>query len=88
MNRTRVLVNFIQDRSGSMASVWQETVNGFKQFIKDLKEKGDQDGVDYLLSLTVFDTLIETPLLAVSLDEVPEDALAKHGPREIGRAHV
>ncbi len=81
MNRTRVLVNFIQDRSGSMASVWQETVNGFKTFIKDLKEKGDQDGVDYLLSLTVFDTLIETPLLAVSLDEVPEDALAKHGPR-------
>ena len=81
MNRKKVLVNFIQDRSGSMASVWQETVNGFKTFIKDLKEKGEQDGVDYTFSLTVFDTLIETPFLAVPIDKVPEDALVKHGPR-------
>src|SRR5438093_7823950 len=81
MNRKKVLVNFIQDRSGSMASVWQETVNGFKTFIKDLKEKGEQDGVYDILSLTVFDTLIETPLLAVPIDKVPEDALVKHGPR-------
>ena len=81
MNRKKVLVNFIQDRSGSMASVWQETVNGFKTFIKDLKEKGEQDGVDHTFSLTVFDTLIETPFLAVPIDKVPEDALVKHGPR-------
>src|SRR5436190_16021436 len=81
MSKTRVLVNLIQDRSGSMASVWQETVNGFTIFIKDLKEKGRQDGVDYLFSLTVFDTLIETPFLAVPIEQVPEEALAKHGPR-------
>ncbi|PYR96917.1 MAG: hypothetical protein DMG12_25225, partial [Acidobacteria bacterium] len=81
MSQTKVLVNFIQDRSGSMASVWEETMNGFKVFIKDLKDKGLQDGVDYLFSLTVFDTVIETPLLAVPIETVPEDALGKYGPR-------
>jgi len=81
MSKTKVLVNFVQDRSGSMASVWQETVNGFKTFVKDLKENGAQDGIEYIFSLTVFDTLIETPLLAAPIDKVPEDALAKHGPR-------
>ena len=81
MSKTKVLVNFIQDRSGSMASVWQETMNGFKVFIKDLKDKGQQDGVDYLFSLTVFDTVIETSLLAVPIETVPEDALGKYGPR-------
>ena len=81
MSRPKVLVNFIQDRSGSMASVWEETTNGFKTFLNDLKEKAEQDGVDYLFSLTVFDTVTETPLLAVPIGNVGDDALAKHGPR-------
>ena len=78
---TTVLVNFVQDRSGSMASVWDETVNGFRSFVKDLKEKGPKDGVAYLFSLTTFDTLVETPLVAVPIEQVDENELSKHGPR-------
>ena len=26
----KILISFIQDRSGSMASCWDETLNGFK----------------------------------------------------------
>lgn len=74
----KVLVNFIQDRSGSMQSVWQETLSGFKTFVQKLKEEKD---VDYVFSLTTFDTLVETPLIAVPLEQVTGDELAAHGPR-------
>ena len=76
---TKVLVNFIQDRSGSMSSVWQETLNGFKTFVKDLKD--NKDGVEYLFTLTTFDTLTETPFLAKPISEFSGDELQKHGPR-------
>ena len=59
-HKTKVLVNFIQDRSGSMTPVWEETLNGFKCFLNDLREKGAADGIDYLFSLTTFDALIDT----------------------------
>ena len=78
---TKVLVNFIQDRSGSMQSVWQETLSGFRAFINELREKGEKDGVDYLFSLTTFDTLVETPVVAEPIGKVDVDVLAKHGPR-------
>ena len=76
---TKVLVSFIQDRSGSMSSVWDETVSGFKEFVKGLKE--GKDKVDYLFSLTTFDTLIETPFIAKAIADIPLDALKPHGPR-------
>lgn len=76
---TKVLVNFIQDRSGSMSSVWDETLNGFKEFVKSLKE--NKEGVDYLFSLTTFDTVTETPFLAKPISEISGDALQEHGPR-------
>jgi hypothetical protein len=79
MAMTKVLVNFIQDRSGSMGSVWDETLNGFKEFVKSLKD--NKEGVDYLFSLTTFDTVTETPFLAKPISEVSEDALRQHGPR-------
>jgi len=78
---TKVLVNFIQDRSGSMQSVWEETLNGFRAFIKELREKGEKDGVDYLVSLTTFDTLVEAPVIAEPIKNVDLNVLAKHGPR-------
>jgi len=78
---SKVLVNFIQDRSGSMQSVWDETLNGFKVFVNELREKGEKDGVEYLLSLTVFDTQIDTPLIAQPIWDVDTDILQKHGPR-------
>lgn len=78
---TTVLVSFVQDRSGSMGSVWDETLNGFRSFVKELKEKGPKDGVTYLFSLTTFDTMVETPLVAVPIEQVDENELSKHGPR-------
>ena len=81
VGKSVVLVNFIQDRSGSMSSVWAETVNGFRTFVKDLKTKAE--GVEYLFSLTTFDTLVETPYVATPIADVDENLLAdsQHGPR-------
>src|SRR6266478_5047791 len=78
---SKVLVNFIQDRSGSMATVWEETLSGFKKFVEDLRTGGEKDSVEYLFSLTVFDTLVETPIIAKAIKDVDLDALKSHGPR-------
>lgn len=77
----KVLVNFIQDRSGSMQSVWAETLSGFKAFVKDLRDNAEKDGVEYLFSLTTFDTQIDTPIIAKPIAEVDDSILAKFGPR-------
>ena len=64
----KILVSFIQDRSGSMASVWNETLNGFKTYVTDLQKDQLKDNeVEYLFSLTTFDTQIETPYLGVPI---------------------
>src|SRR5260370_16134090 len=81
MAMSKVLVNFVQDRSGSITSCWDETLSGFKKLVEDLREKGPKDGVEYLLSLTTFDTLVESPIMAKPIAEVDTGELAKHGPR-------
>jgi uncharacterized protein YegL len=82
MNETKkVLVNFIQDRSGSMQTVWEETLSGFRAFVNELKEQGPKDNVEYLFSLTTFDTIVDTPVIAVPIASVDLGVLAKHGPR-------
>lgn len=78
---SKVLVNFIQDRSGSMRSVWDETLNGFKSFVNELRAKGKHDGTEYLFSLTTFDTLVESPIVAQPIETVDPAVLSKHGPR-------
>ena len=80
-DKTKVLVNFIQDRSGSMQTIWDETLNGFKEFVKELQTKGPAENIDYLFSLTTFDTVIDMPLKAVPIADVTLDALASYGPR-------
>jgi uncharacterized protein YegL len=77
----KVLVNFIQDRSGSMSDVWTETLSGFKKFVEDLRDGASKDGVEYLFSLTTFDTQVETPIVGQPIASVAPDELAKHGPR-------
>lgn len=78
----KILISFIQDRSGSMADVWSETLNGFKTYVKDMQADQQKDNeVEYLLSLTTFDTVIDTPYLGVPIAKVEGDELAKHGPR-------
>lgn len=78
----KILVNFIQDRSGSMASVWQETLSGFKTYVDGLHEDQKKDNeVEYLFSLTTFDTIIETPHVGTKIADVDGTVLKNHGPR-------
>ena len=78
----KILVSFIQDRSGSMGTVWEETLNGFKKYVDDLKADQAKDSeVEYLLTLTTFDTIIDTPHLGTKITDVDGDILKKYGPR-------
>jgi hypothetical protein len=82
MEMTKTLLAFIQDRSGSMSSVWDETLSGFKTYVTDMqKDQLKDDEVSYIFSLTTFDTQIETPYLGVPIAKVDGDELKKHGPR-------
>lgn len=75
-----VLIAFIQDRSGSMQTVWDETLNGFDVFLSELRDK-NVENINYLVSLTTFDTQIETPVVAKSIHQVSKADLIPHGPR-------
>lgn len=53
--KQRVLVNVILDKSGSMASKLNDVIQGFNAYVDGL---GQEDKVDYLFSLTLFDTQV------------------------------
>lgn len=61
------LIVFVLDQSGSMVSVRPETCSGYNQFMEDQKKVAGQT----LLTLTLFDTLAETPFVAQPVDQVP-----------------
>lgn len=77
--RQRVLVAFIQDRSGSMADQWNETVNGFRVFRDDLLSK--DTGADYCMTLTVFDSVVEDVYRETLLCDVDPEILNNYPPR-------
>lgn len=78
----KVLVSFIQDRSGSMASVWDETLKGFEIYVESLQEDQKKDNeIEYLFSLTTFDTVIEMPHIGSKITGVDGAILKDHGPR-------
>jgi uncharacterized protein YegL len=82
MEMKKVLICFVQDRSGSMSSVWEETLSGFKTYIAHMSADQKKDSeVSYLFSLTTFDTQIDTPCLGVPIADVDGDILKKFGPR-------
>lgn len=79
---SKILVEFIQDRSGSMQDGWEEALSGFKEFVRNLQQDSEKDKtVEYLFSLTTFDTVVDTPIIAKAIADVPLDALVKFGPR-------
>src|ERR1700675_1497018 len=53
--KQRVLVNVILDKSGSMASKLKDVIEGFNAYVDGLAE---EDQVEYLFSLTLFDTQV------------------------------
>lgn len=78
INKTRTLVHFIQDRSGSMSATWTENLQGFKAFVDDLRKDKKSE---YRLSLTVFDTAVDTPISPRLIGDVNPAILAEFGPR-------
>ena len=50
-----VLVNVILDKSGSMASKLNDVIEGFNAYVTGL---GEEKTVNYLFSLTLFDTQV------------------------------
>lgn len=62
-----VLVNVILDKSGSMASKTNDVIAGFNAYIAGL---GEEDQVNYLFSLTLFDTQVGYRHVAIPLAEV------------------
>ncbi len=78
----KILVSFIQDRSGSMSNVWEETLSGFKTYVEGLQADQLKDNeIEYLFSLTTFDTQIETPHIGTAIASVDGAILKQHGPR-------
>jgi uncharacterized protein YegL len=82
MEMKKVLISFIQDRSGSMGAAWDETLNGFKVYVQEMQaDQGKDQEVEYLFSLTTFDTQIDVPYLGEPITKVNVDILKRYGPR-------
>ena len=62
--KQRVLVNVILDKSGSMASKLRDVVDGFNAYVDGLAQ---EDKVEYLFSLTLFDTQVAYRDVAIPL---------------------
>lgn len=73
--RARVNVFAVIDRSGSMSSCIDQTIDGFNSYVERLKSDRK---TDYFMTLTMFDDVIEHPLRSVPIKEVPA-MTALHG---------
>lgn len=76
--RKKILVATLVDRSGSMQGAWAEHLNGFKVFIDNLRTNEE---VEYFISLTTFDTLVDAPARGVRIEHFNPAILANYGPR-------
>ena len=72
-----VLVNVILDKSGSMASKTNDVIEGFDAYIAGLAK---EDQVNYLFSLTLFDTQVGHRHLAIPLSEVKKLDIKSYQP--------
>ncbi len=68
-------MKFLQDNSGSMAGRWSDCVGGFETFVKDLQAK---EGVDYTLSLTIFNSHVIAAVTEMPLSEVSPGKLGEY----------
>lgn len=76
MNTSTSIV-FILDRSGSMNSIWDSTVEGFREFLNGQRAV---EGNVYL-TLVVFDDVVETVYVARPISSVDDDILERYRPR-------
>jgi uncharacterized protein YegL len=66
MTNQDCLIVFVLDQSGSMIGVRYQTIEGVNKFLEDQKKVEGQT----LVTLTLFDTLFNTPYVAASIDTV------------------
>jgi hypothetical protein len=64
------LISVILDRSGSMTSLREPTIEGFNEFVKTQREQAD--GGRALMSLTQFDTRFEVNFVGEPIENVPK----------------
>jgi len=67
MKKTKVHVHFILDKSGSMMSVWMETIKSYNDYISKLKKDKKNE---YIFSLTLFNTGVKQQYKNVKLEKV------------------
>ncbi len=75
--KTKTLVNFILDKSGSMESVRSATISGFNEYLQTLQK--DQKS-KYEFSLTLFDTEIYQKWSADPIEKVKKLDLESYNP--------
>lgn len=66
--KTKTIVNFILDKSGSMGSVRDATISGFNEYLQTLKK----DKNDYQFTLTLFDTDVVEAIKGERIGDVEE----------------
>jgi uncharacterized protein YegL len=64
----KTIVNFVLDKSGSMDSCQDQTISGFNEYVATLKKKAKKGSMQF--SLTLFDTEIQKPYVAVDIAKV------------------
>jgi len=73
------LISVILDRSGSMASVQESTIQGFNEFLQEQRKQ--RDGGRALMSLTQFDNRYEVNFVGEPIDNVPHLDTTSYVPR-------
>ena len=68
----KTLINFILDKSGSMSMRTDATISGFNEYLKTVKKETKKDKTKASFSLTMFDTEIVKPYVAVDIDKVED----------------
>lgn len=75
LNKTEIIL--IVDRSGSMGTIWSDTVGGFKNFIKEQKALSGKAN----LTLVTFDNRHDLVYDGVDIQDCDDDVLKDYGPR-------
>ncbi len=70
-------IAFILDRSGSMESIRTAAIEGFNTFLRDQQLAPDQAN----LTLVLFDSTVEAPVLSIPVSEVTALDLETYAPR-------
>lgn len=76
--KTRTIVNFILDKSGSMSSIQRATISGFNEYIQTLKNDKESN---YEFTLTLFDTgvTVSEPKVIQDVKELNSETYMPNG---------